>query len=136
MSVCLSVGAHVWESACFCASSFKSKCSLCLSGGLCVSAHVLSVSESTQLELCLVLCSGCSPLPLASFYTEIEDEIKTQVWDARGRRTWKTRSLRPKEPERMNSGRGHSFSYRQTSLSLFAQFCVASVPPGKVRSLV
>lgn len=60
--VCLlDVGAHVWESVCFCASSCKSKCSLCLSGGLCVSAHVSSVSESAQLELCLS-CSDCYPL--------------------------------------------------------------------------
>lgn len=68
VSVCLNVGEHVWESACFCASSFKSKCSLCLSQGR-VGLHMcLPVSENTRLELSPVFCSGCSPLPLASFY--------------------------------------------------------------------
>ena len=40
VSVCLNVGAHVWESMCLYASSSKSKCLFCLSGDPCVSACV------------------------------------------------------------------------------------------------
>lgn len=106
----------MWESVCFCASSCKSKCSLCLSGGLCVSAHVSSVSESAQLELCLSLAPTAILFP-GPPSTEIEDEIKPQVWNARGREAWKTKGLLPEHTGRMDGNRRDSFPCRQTSLS-------------------